>query len=428
MKHGVVEVKLANGARGLFINVPGATVMCYELNFRAGEYLVPREKWEVPHLLEHVLLGANEKFTKARLFQAEVEKNGAYANASTGIVSIGYEAECADFEWQRILELLLLAIAKPLFLREEYRAEYGNIRDELTARSNNHFRMLQASISEAHGLIAMTDRERIKQMKNVRRQDLIDHYMRTHVTANLRFVIAGNLNGRRKTISRILESIELPKRGKRFELPPERPMNLNNPIFILRPAVRNLYFGLNTFKLARLEDPEVDAMELVNSMLTATLHSRILGEARERGLVYSMDSGLDIARNFSGWWFSAQVLPRNAKPLFEIITGELKRVRAGDISNEDLEAAKQYLLGRHQRSAQTVAGTAAGYASRYYFDGVINDYDRIPKRIAAVTRRRAVDSAESLFTDRIKGLGFLGGSTSRKLTEPLQELVQPLWQ
>src|SRR6266481_5291414 len=101
MKHHVTEIELKNGAKGLLIDVPGATVMDFEFNFRAGEYLVDRTKWEVPHLMEHVLLGANEFIPKARTFQAEFEKNGAGNNASTGLYHITYEAECADFEWQR---------------------------------------------------------------------------------------------------------------------------------------------------------------------------------------------------------------------------------------------------------------------------------------------------------------------------------------
>jgi predicted Zn-dependent peptidase len=129
MKHTVSEIQLNNGARGLLVNVPAATVMDFEFNFRAGEYLVDRNKWEVPHLMEHVLLGANEFIPKARAFQAEFEKNGAGNNASTGLYHITYEAECADFEWQRILELMITAISKPLFLSDEFKAEYGNVRD-----------------------------------------------------------------------------------------------------------------------------------------------------------------------------------------------------------------------------------------------------------------------------------------------------------
>src|SRR5687767_3599710 len=188
MKHTVSELTLKNGAKGLLINVPDASVMSFELNFRAGEYLVDEKKWETPHLMEHILLGANELFPKARLFQAEIEKNGAYSNASTGVYDITYEAECADFEWDRILELLVVSITKPLFLQEEFEAEFGNVREELTARSNNHFRHLSLALRKKYGFIAKTDQERIKLMDHVNIGDVRDHYKKTHTSRNLRFI------------------------------------------------------------------------------------------------------------------------------------------------------------------------------------------------------------------------------------------------
>lgn len=428
MIHVAKEIELKNGAKGILIDVPGATVMDIEFNFRAGEYLVDKSKWEVPHLMEHVLLGANQFIPKARAFQAEFEKNGAGNNASTGFYYITYEAECADFEWQRILELMLVAISKPLFLRSEFLAEYGNVRDELTARSNNHFRTLSLTAREAHGLLAMTDRERLKQIKNVRLKDIKDHYERTHTTSNLRFVIAGDLSGRHGAIAKMLEAIELPKGRGQIQLPNELPSNLDQPVFVPRPSVKNVYFDMGTFALKRFDDADMDALELVNGMLTGTLYSRILGEARERGLVYSMGSGIEIMRGVTEWWFSAQVLARNAPKLFEIMVRELSRIRAGDISGEDLESAKQYWLGRHQRSAQTVSGTMGGYTGRYYFDGIVNDYDRIPDRIKAVSRERIVEATEQMFGDRIGGLAVLGGGgRSRELTDQLNEMIQPLW-
>src|SRR6266496_3442714 len=135
MKHTVSEISLKNGVKGLLVHVPDASVMTFDINFRAGEYLVDPKKWEVPHLMEHVLLGANELIPKARDFQAELEKNGAYSNATTGVYDITYEAECADFEWDRTLGLMLVAITKPLFLEEEFKAEYGNVQEEMMART-----------------------------------------------------------------------------------------------------------------------------------------------------------------------------------------------------------------------------------------------------------------------------------------------------
>src|SRR5262249_25630429 len=158
--------------------------------FRAGEYLVPKKKWEVPHLMEHVLLGANELIPRARDFQAKLEENGAYSNASTGVYDITYEAECADFEWDRVLGLLLVAITKPLFLDEEFQAEFGNVQEEMVARANNHFRHLSLEMRRALGLIVRTDTERLKLMHNVSVDDVRAHYKATHTSQNMRFIIA----------------------------------------------------------------------------------------------------------------------------------------------------------------------------------------------------------------------------------------------
>lgn len=428
MKHTVNEVTLSNGARGLFVHVNDASVMTFEVNFRAGEYLVEREKWEAPHLMEHVLLGANELIPKARAFQAEFEKNGAYSNASTGSYDITYEAECADFEWDRIADLLRTAIDKPLFLEEEFKAEFGNVREELTARSNNHFRHLSLALREAYGFKVLTDQTRLQLMDNVKLQDIREHYANTHTTSNMRFVIAGNLpEKRQKVLQALLESIELPHGEGRTALPHELPKALRSPLYIHNDSVDNLYFYLDTFMHRRMEDTEADALGLINTMLTETLYSRILGTARERGLVYGMSSGFGQTKDSSNWWFGAQVMPKNAPALFEIVVKELSQVFDGNLAEADIAGAKQYSLGRFQRSGQTVSGTASGYSGRYFFDDHVDDYYKIPERIEAVTKQGIVDITQALFADRTWGMGCLG-SSGDKFTEELQSAILPLWE
>ncbi len=429
MRHSVSELGLKNGAKGLLIHVPDATVMTFDFNFRAGEYLVKPDQWEVPHLMEHVLLGANELIPKARDFQAELEKNGAYSNASTGVYDITYEAECADFEWDRVLGLLLLAITKPLFLDDEFKAEYGNVTEEMVARSNNHFRRLSLEMREALGLIAKTDAERLQLMKNVTVTDVREHYKRTHFTGNMRFVIAGNLTAaRRRALQDLLESIDLPKQMKRFALPAEQPRSLGErPVYVPNDTVENIYFYIDTFTKRRLSDFETDTLSLVNTILTETLYSKILGTARERGLVYGMNSGLSHTKNASNWWFGAQVSDKNISALLKVTADEIMKVRQGETSLAEIESAKQYALGRFQRSAQTVGGTAVGYAGRYFFDEVIEDYYRIPERIKAITGEQIVTVTEAMFTDNVWGFGVLG-NCGEEFTRMLSRQIAPLWQ
>jgi predicted Zn-dependent peptidase len=374
-----------------------------------------------------MLLGANKHIPKARAFQAEFEKNGAYCNASTGTYDIIYESECADFEWQRILDWLMVAITEPLLLEDEFTAECGNVREELTARSNNHFRHLSLSLREAFGFFAVTDQERLELMGNVTLEDIREHYRSTHVTSNMRFVVAGNITqSRHKYINEVFGATALAKGRGRRALPREVPVPLKAPLSIKNTTVDNYYFYFDTFLKRRMEDHELAAMSLLNSMLTETLYSRILGAARERGLVYSMSSGINAELHSTNWWFGAQVRPDNAEALFDIMITELKEIFQGKITKEELEAAKQYRLGRYQRGAQTVAGIAGSYAGRYFFDDFIEDYYSIPIRIKAITKRQIVEGSKSLFDEGIWGLGVFGNPESAELKRLTAQLNQ-LW-
>jgi predicted Zn-dependent peptidase len=425
MKHTVEEVALSNGAKGLLVHVPDATVLDVYLNFRAGEYLVEREKWEAPHLMEHVLLGANDIYPRARDFQAEVEKNGAYSNASTDVYDIIYETECADFEWERVFRLLLLAIEHPLFLQEEFDAEFGNVREELSARANNHYRQLGANTRKAYGLVAETDRERLRLMDNVTLDDVREHYRRTHTTDNMRFVIAGNIGKRRNMMVQMLENIELP-RGERFAMPDEIVTMPKQPVCIPNDTVDTIYFYIDSFMNRRLEEHEVDALGLVNAILTETLYSKILGTARERGLVYGMNSGYQQIKLSSNIWFGSQVSVPNASALFDIVIEQLGNIFRGELAEADIAAAQAYAIGRYQRSAQTVGSTAGGYTGRYFFDEYVDDFYQIPERIRAVTKQSIVDVTRAMFTDSIGGLGIYGKCTPQLALE-LNEQLKVLW-
>ena len=50
--------------------------------------------------------------------------------------------------------------------------------------------------------------------------------------------------------------------------------------------------------------------------------------------------------------------------LFDIIVREVQAVCDGKITEEELDAAKSYALGRHQMGAQTVAQISNFYSNR----------------------------------------------------------------
>lgn len=426
MKHSVSEIQLKNGARGLLIDVPGASVTSYELNFRAGEYLMPFKKTEVPHLLEHMVsAGANEQYPDRNLLNAEMSRNGAYINAYTSYYSVAYVGEVADFEWDRVLRLQQLSLAKPLFLQAEFDAEFGNIRDERVSLSNNHFRVLSTTMSQNFGFKVATDEQCVVLMKNVTRENLIEHYEKTHFTKNMRFIVAGSLRGRRVDVKRLLEELELPVGPAQFKLPDEKAKKPTQPTFIANETVPNIYLIISTHLNDIINQKEDDALGLARVMLTDTLYSRIFGQARDKGLVYHVSSGHHISSRVTEWWLSAQVLPDNAPALADIVLAEIKKVQNGIIDAAELETAKAYALGSFQRSLQTV-GNVAGAYSRYFFDGHIEDLRAMPARIKAITKSDIARAMRKLFDQNLGGVGVLGG-TDPEIADKLNEHLRSLW-
>jgi predicted Zn-dependent peptidase len=390
MNHTVEEVKLKNGAKGLFINIPGATVMSMQFQFRAGSrYAKNKDIEQVAHIMEHMAFGANAQFKSEHDFESEFTKNGAYHNAYTSDLSMVYEADCADFEWDHILELQKISICQPKFNAVELEAEKGNVRSELTNYLNDHHRILWPRVQQLLGEDVLTYRQAITTIANVTLNDIREHHRRTHTLRNMRFVIAGKLRGRKSEILRQLEAFELPQ-GERFEVPRDE-LKSAHPAVIRRKDATNLTFGFTLSVPRELSDEELDAMHNLNHILTGTTHSRIFGKARAKGLAYSVGSYTGAGFYDSAWDISGQVNHDTAPALFDIIATELKAVLDGKLTDEEIDAAKSFGLGRYQMGAQTVSQISGFYTNRYF----IKDYAKVPDLIRRVTREKIMATTQS---------------------------------
>jgi predicted Zn-dependent peptidase len=426
MKHRVEEVVLKNGSRGLLIDVDGASVMSYQFHFRAGNrYTRSHEVYETAHVMEHMAFGANSKFPDSQQCEAEYTKNGAYRNAYTSDHSMVYYGDCADFEWDRILELKQLAICSPRFNDEEFVAEIGNVKSELNGYLNKHAQLLWPKIQQNLGEDVLTFPERIKTISNIKLSDICEHYTRTHTHENMRFVIAGCLGGRKTKLINMLESWEL-NHGERMSIPVDE-LHRQEPLLIRRKEATNLTFGWSLNVPRRLSDIEIDAMACANHILTGTMHSRIFGTARSKGLAYNIFSDTSASEHTSSWDFGAEVNGDAAGQVFDIITREVRNILEGNVSRDEVEAAKQYALGRHQMGAQTVGQINRWYATKYFFDGTVDDYEARPAAIQSVESSRVVETAREFINANCWMLGVLG-TTEKAFVEELNNKLVPVFE
>ena len=402
MKHSVEEIKLRNGAKGLLIDIPGASVMSTRISFRAGMmYAKKKEVYEIPHLVEHLAFGANAKYKDEQAFETEFTKNGAYHNAWTSDISVCYETECADFEWERIMELQKVSITQPKFNEEELKSEKANVRSELTGYMNDYYRLLWPRVQQAVGEDILDLSERVKTIPNIELKDIREHYRRTHTARNMRFVIAGKIRGRKHKLLKMLEGWKM-KEGEEFEIP-QSDLHMGEAVSIRRKDASNITFGFSLVTPRHLEPDEVFAMNCLNHILNGTTSSKIFGAARKRGLVYGMGSSVASNAMSSYWDFDGEVNIENAEELFELIQTELMKTLNGEILDMDFLAAKSYALGRFQMGAQTPAQIADYYAEGYFTNGAVVKYDSMPNLIKSIDKFEMVELAREFAGSGIRG-------------------------
>ena len=415
MKHSIERLKLNNGAEGLLIDVPTASVMNTKVAFRAGmRYAKSPEVREIAHVVEHLSFGANAKYRDEQAYEADFTKNGAYHNAWTSDFTVCYEAECADFEWQRILDLKRIAITSPRFNEEELTSEKSNVKAELTGYLNDYGRLiwprLQASIGEDVPDIAT----RLKTLPNIELKDIREHYRRTHTAKNMRFVIAGRVRKRKRQIVRMLENWDL-REGERFPVPIDD-FHAGEPVLIRRKDASNITFGFSFVTPRHFSSEELRAMECLNHILTGTMNSKIFGAARKRGLVYGMGSMLTSSVNDTSWDFDGEVNVENAEPLFDLIQQELVKILDGKIDDEDVTAAKSYALGRYQMGAQTVGQISDYYAENFFLDSEVEDYNRAPEILQSIDKMAIVALAREFAGSGISNLVAVGSCEKALIT------------
>lgn len=371
-----------------------------KIQFRAGmRYAKRPEVYEIAHIVEHLAFGANAKFSSEQAYEAEFTKNGAYHNAWTSDFSVCYESECADFEWERILALQQIAIAEPRFNNEELKSEKGNVRAELTSYMNEYGRLLWPKLQQQLGENVPDLQERIKTINNIELKDIREHYRRTHTAHNMRFIIAGNLKHRKHKITKLLNDWNL-KPGERFDIPNDE-LHPAAPALIRRKDASNITFAFSWMLPRKLEPAEVYAMNCLNHILNGTMNSRILGQARKNGLVYSMGSEVNNSWHHASWDFDGEVNAESANKLFDLIRSELQNVLVGELKDSDIAAAKSYATGRYQMGAQTVNQISDYYADGYFTNGTLERYDRMPHFIHEINKATIVRLAQEFIHENL---------------------------
>ena len=422
MKHNVTEHILSNGARGLVINVPGSAVVSIRITFHSGFQFGEKSVYEVPHVLEHLLSTVTQKHAQPNAFMIEAQKNGAYVNASTSTDTNEYIYECAEFELDRIIDLIAEQICEPLFNVQPMAAELSNVREELTRNTTQHMSVCSIALAQqVYPRLWLGYDERIAQLDSIKLEQLRHHYLHTHTAVNGRFYLAGHFPDGGEAVVRRLEHMfgRLPK-GKRLNLDQSVGKALDTPVVTVRD-IGQLYYRTGMY-FGELTRHERSMLAMLRMLMTGGMGSRVLGEARRRGLAYSVSAVGHAEAGNSSFGFAGYVTLGHANALFEVMTKSMSAIAAGECTEAELDAAKDLLAGSITRSTQTAGDVLQWYLDRYDDDGEIRGFDEGLAELRKITRREIQKLCARILGSGRRGVSLLGKLDEMQVSRYTQSL------
>lgn len=409
MKHTVREYHVAGGAAGLIINVPGSDVVTMQFRFNSGFQFADPGIYELPHVLEHMLASVTKRHPGPNEWNIEACKNGAYVNAMTSTDVNGYIYECADFERERMLGLVEEQVTEPLLAKKPLESELGNVKEELARNTTIHGNVCTLMLAQAAFPKLWLDYEtRIQQLPKITVEASRSHYRNTHTAANARFFLAGDFGkGDEAKIVKRLDRLfgKLPV-GERLER--SREIGLGTPKPLVAPRdIAQIYYRVMLY-FGELTDAERRALVLLRMVLTGGFGSRVYGEARRRGLAYAVAAVGHAEPGNSSFGFGGYVTPGNAEPLFELMAREFAAVRQGEVTADELQAAKDLIVGQIKRGTQTPGDMLGWYIERYDEAGEIRDFEKELALLREVRPDEVAAVAQKAVAAGRLGLSFVG--------------------
>ncbi len=374
MKHTVEILQLKGGSKFLLVNAPGASGFLMSTFVRGGTKYTPKDKFEIAHLLEHLAFNGTSQLPSKMEFAYEVEKDGAYTNATTSDNTINYIYESSIKEYKRIVDIACGQLSSPVFNQKDLESEKEVIKSELsrkltTDRSRCGYNGVYLKLAK-HSLPIS---KRIETLQNINLQDIKNYHKKYHVLKNLTIIVAGDFttNSKKDLIDKLNNNLASMPVG--LETPYKNTINLSavKTISVQKPKFdgqTNMSFDL----LQPKYDMSVDAaMRVLRIMYGVGEFSRLHDKARSAGLSYGVSVGYSLTKEISTFGFSDQTEDAKAFALYELCLRELNAILNGNFTQKEFDRAVGFIRGRFERSYDRAEELG------YYYEDIFIDGDEL---------------------------------------------------
>ena len=355
-KQTVHRLRLDNGLIVIVGENPTADLIAGRIFLKnAGSLWEPREKAGLSNLLATVITKGTQNLSSGQIAEA-VESIGAGlgADASSDYFMISVKTISKDFA--SMLELISEILRSPTFPEAEIALEKRLIAQAIRSQKEQPFNVafnhLREMIYQDHpyGLSILGDEQTVSQLC---REDLINYHKYHFRPDNLIVSLSGRINVDdavdlvEKTLgdwpipSHTLSRQNLPKLSS---CPVEKIINQDTQQSIIMLG----------YLTVGVKSPDYPVLKLLSTYLGSGLSSRLFVELREkRGLAYDVSAIYPTRLEPSQFVLYMGTAPQNTTIAIEGLQKEAERLCYQELTPEELQGAKNKLLGQYALGKQT---------------------------------------------------------------------------
>ncbi|MGB9720178.1 MAG: M16 family metallopeptidase [bacterium] len=405
----VYEYQLDNGLKVLIYEDHFATAVATQVHYKIGSYNEFLGCTGISHLLEHMAFRGTKKYGPKE-YDKIIDVAGGEENAFTSTHQTVYWANLYKDRYE--IEVMMEAdrMQNLLIAEKDFIPEKGVVMEERRLGENDPYGNLFEIIDQMTYLYHPYRNPTIGYMidlQKIQRDDVYNWYKKYYNPSNAIVVISGDVN--REEALRLVKKHYGKIRGQAIKEPEysEPPQNGERRFKLFRD-VKFPALAIN-YRTVKINDSDAYALDVIDKILSYGRSSRfekIL--VREKGIATNLDSYASFSK-YDGTFFVFGIpqVGVDIEKLEQEIYAEIDRLKKGDISETEIEKAKNQTLAQFVFRQDSPTGIGFTIGHWEIMSGSWKNINIYPQKILEVTKDDIVRVAEKYLTEDNRTVGYL---------------------
>lgn len=390
---------LKNGLRIITVPLMDSQSAIGMVLVETGSDYEKKEQNGLSHFLEHMVFKETTNRTGDQI-KLEIDSMGASSNAFTSNEFTGYYAKASKEKISKIIDFVSDMYLNPTFPQKDIDIERGVIIEEINMYEDLPQRKIVDLWQELLYPETPAGRSIIGPKENIlsfNRNDFVEYHAQHYVPAKTVVVVGGGIN-EKEVISQIKSIFGAIENSKAVTRPKTKFIQTKPQTLITykKTDQAHLIVGFRSFDQYNKKN---HALKVAATVLGKGFSSRLFTKMRdELGLCYYTKAEVDTYTDRGAFIVRSGVTVARAQEALSVIMEEFKKLRDIKIPKEELQKAKDYLIGNFSIGLET----SEDVADYFGFQELLHDEILKPKELIAKIKAVTSEDIQKVLKEIMK--------------------------